>query len=461
MNATHGNIQVSELLDLRRSQMLIVNPEYQRGAVWTRPQKKKLVDSIFRGYPLPMIFLHHIKQTAGRLVSERYEIVDGQQRIAAIADFVDGAFDLFDPEKDAHEARFPDFIKRQPCPWAGRNFKDLSELHKKQLLDSMLPVAYITTENENEARDLFVRLQSGMPLNSQEKRDAWPGRFTDFVLRLGGKAGIARYDGHEFFNVLLKANKAKDRGKFRQLAAQISMLYFTKRHSRGRYLCDISSKDIDDFYYENLGFEDDNPDARRLVEILDKLCELFRDGKRSKLVGHEAIHLVLLVDSLWDEYTRSWESSLCGAFDRFRHDLSTAKSTKHSENPSDHWLRYGFYVHANTDHGENIRRRHEFFSSMIFSDIIPELKDKTRLFGPLEREIIYFRDRKQCAVCHAEVSWDEAEFHHVEQHARGGRTIVANGALVHRHCHPQGRAAIEFAEKWCDQRSTQPNRLFQ
>jgi hypothetical protein len=35
-----------------------------------------------------------------------------------------------------------------------------------------------TNSDPNEARDLFVRLQAGMPLNSQEKRDAWPGQFT-------------------------------------------------------------------------------------------------------------------------------------------------------------------------------------------------------------------------------------------------------------------------------------------
>ncbi len=42
--------------------MLTVNPEYQRGAVWKDPQQKKLIDSIFRSYPLPLIYLHHKKK---------------------------------------------------------------------------------------------------------------------------------------------------------------------------------------------------------------------------------------------------------------------------------------------------------------------------------------------------------------------------------------------------------------
>jgi hypothetical protein len=76
-----------------------------------------------------------------------------------------------------------------------------------------------------------------MPLTSQEKRDAWPGQLTDFVLRLGGKTGLARYPGHDFFNVLMRAQRVQDRGKLRQLAAQIAMLYYTRRtHGGGPFV---------------------------------------------------------------------------------------------------------------------------------------------------------------------------------------------------------------------------------
>jgi uncharacterized protein with ParB-like and HNH nuclease domain len=73
-------LTVKDVLDLKKQQMLVVNPEYQRGAVWTPTQKKKLVDSVLRGYPIPLIYFHHIVQSAGKLVSQRFEIIDGQQR---------------------------------------------------------------------------------------------------------------------------------------------------------------------------------------------------------------------------------------------------------------------------------------------------------------------------------------------------------------------------------------------
>ena len=304
----------------------------------------------------------------------------------------------------------------------------------------------IETQNENEARDLFVRLQAGMPLTSQEKRDAWPGQFTDFILKMAGKPGIARYPGREFFTKLIQPTST-DRGKVRQLAAQIAMLYFTRRESDGERFCDIRAAQIDDFYYQHLGFDASSPDAKRFVDILTKITDLLRDQKRKKIAGHEAMHLILLVDSLWDDYTRSWETAFAASFDQFRAKLATATKSRHGGSPLPYWLRYGLLARSNSDTAESIRLRHGFFAKEMFANMNPTMKDAQRAFGPLEREILYYAKEKKCAVCGAEVKWSEAEVHHVEGHALGGRTIMENGALVHKHCHPKGDAAITFAAK--------------
>ena len=75
-------------------------------------------------------------------------------------------------------------------------------------------------------------------------------------------------------------------------------------------------------------------------------------------------------------------------------------------------------------------------------------KDSRRTFGPLEREIIYWRDVKTCRVCGAEVLWSEAEIHHICAHTQGGKTELDNGVLVHEQCHPRDAgAAEEFARR--------------
>jgi hypothetical protein len=166
---------------------------------------------------------------------------------------------------------------------------------------------------------------------------------------------------------------------------------------------------------------------------------------------HEAIHLVLFVDSLLDDYTPNWESRFAKGFDHFREEFAKGKQTSDSDNPGEYWLRYGVLTRVNSDRADSIRRRHEFFSSKMREYIQPQLKDERRLFGTLEKELIYYRDRKRCAVCGGLVAFPEAEFHHVEEHSKGGYTVIDNGALVHQECHPKGAKAVDFAKQWPEQ----------
>ena len=457
MKTEPEDLKVRDVLDLKSQQMLVVNSEYRRGVVWTRTQQKKLVDSVLRGYPIPLIYFHHIQQEAAGLRGERFEVIDGQQRINAPHEFHEGAFKLFDPVKDEAEARFPDFITQEPCPWGGRGMQDLSDELKEQFLDTLLRIV----------QDRNARSESGQrPFRPSTGRNA---------PQLAGKArcvagsvygvrvetrrqtpNIPRYPGHDFFNVLMRAGRAiKDRGRFRQLAAQIAMLFLTRRED-GKWR-DTNAAAIDDFYYERLGFDADSGNAKRLGEVLDKLMNLLPNHqRRKKIVGHEAIHLVLLVDALLDDYTRSWESEFASAFDVFREQFALAKKTRNDSEPGEYWLQYGVWTRVNGDRAENIQRRHEFFAAKMHERLPLKMKDPQRMFGALEREIVYYRDRKRCGECDADVIWSEAEIHHVDQHSQGGKTALENGALVHRHCHPKGTLAVateQFAAKWCQRRA--------
>jgi len=62
------------------------NPEYQRGSKWRLEQQQLLIDSIFRGYPLPRFYfrMHQEKGVIGTH-TETLEVIDGQQRIIAMA----------------------------------------------------------------------------------------------------------------------------------------------------------------------------------------------------------------------------------------------------------------------------------------------------------------------------------------------------------------------------------------
>jgi hypothetical protein len=438
---------IRDVLELFRNGMLRANPEYQRGTVWSKAQKKKLIDSVLRGYPLPLIYLHHIKKSVAGMQREDLEIVDGQQRINALFEFVEGAYALFDPISDEAEAKFPAFIKQQACEWGKKDFGSLTHELRDALLATQLSVVKVTTDNANEIRDLFIRLQAGLPLNAQEARDAWPSQFGELILRVGGKPQLARYPGHQFFRRVMRMKPDADRGKTRQLAAQIAALFFARRHDNGKFI-DISSRSVDDVYYANLDFDIQSDVSKRFVSVLDKLDQLLGNGKRPALKGHDAIHLVLLVDALWDDYTRSWEDRLPDALDAFLHELAKAKKTREAATPSEYWTQYGQWTRVNSDRADRIAHRHEFYLGKMLELLKPTPKDPTRGFGMIEREIIYFRDKKRCAVCTAVVAWSDGEIHHVVEHSKGGTTTINNGVLVHQKCHPKGQAALEFAEAW-------------
>ena len=441
--------RLKELVELRKNDFMVPNPEYQRGEVWTRDQEKKLIDSVFRGYQLPIIYLHELTKTVAGKTQERLEIIDGQQRTSALRNYVEGAFSLY--AMDDESAKFPPFLQNYDCPWGGLYFTGLSSELQNNLIETKLPVAFISTDDPNEVRDLFVRLQSGRPLNAQEKRDSYPGEFTEFVLRLGGKPAITRFPGHDFFQKVLKMKPGQDNGKTRQLAAQIAVLFLERRRQGGDHFTDINAKAVDDYYQAHLDFDQGATDCARLHRIFDLLTQKFSNWNGPKLQGHNAIHLVLFLDSIWDDYTRTWEDGLAEAQKQFSKILADATYANKQGSPTATWQYYGQWARTNADRGESIRTRHRYFSARMMEflgNLTP--KDPNRAFNFLEREVIYWRDGGRCQVesCGGTVNWSDAEIHHVTEHQHGGRTVLTNGALVHNHCHPKGAEADEFSKHY-------------
>lgn len=399
-----------------------------------------------RGYPLPVIYLHHITRVVASITQEGFEIIDGQQRITAIAEYMADDFALFDPVKDRLKAKFPAHIETEPCPWGGKRFSELDAELKTKFQETQISVALITTDNANEVRDLFIRLQSGSALNAQETRDAMPGGFTDFILRLGGKPQQNKW-GHDYYTQVMGAKPGSDRGKTRQLAAQVAMVLLT-RNQQGMATTDINSKAVNEFYYDRVDFEIEGKDAERIRGVLDILNQLLGDGKRAKLRAHDTIHAALLADSLAGTYAPDWKDRFAAAVDTFMARLASAKKEGESGEWYNHWTQYGQWTRVNSDQKDNIQRRHTFYAEEMLKLLHPlTAKDSTRAFSILDRQILYAKQNKKCAVCLGEVPWDNLEIHHIKAHHKGGQTALKNGAMVHKECHPKSAAdTAKFAD---------------
>jgi hypothetical protein len=68
----------------------LVNRRYQRKLVWSVEEKRAFLDSIRRGFPVPLILLAEVDYDR----EARFEIIDGMQRLNAVTSFIEGEFDL-------------------------------------------------------------------------------------------------------------------------------------------------------------------------------------------------------------------------------------------------------------------------------------------------------------------------------------------------------------------------------
>jgi len=171
---------VQDFVSWLEAEQLELRPYFQRGSVWSSSARSFLIDSLLRGYPLPIIFLQ-TKRHPGSLRAVR-QVVDGQQRLRAILGFVRP--DLLSLDK----GESPVTISRSHNPkLAGSTFDDLPSRLKIRLLDTELAVHTLPDGIEDAVLlELFARMNStGEKLTAQELRNArFHGDFKTLAYRL-------------------------------------------------------------------------------------------------------------------------------------------------------------------------------------------------------------------------------------------------------------------------------------
>src|SRR5437762_3171410 len=91
MSITPRGMSIQEAYRLYRDGNLQVNRRYQRKLIWTISEKQRLIDSILKGYPIPLILLAERPKSNGTGI---YEIIDGMQRLNAVFSFIENVFPL-------------------------------------------------------------------------------------------------------------------------------------------------------------------------------------------------------------------------------------------------------------------------------------------------------------------------------------------------------------------------------
>ena len=194
---------IADFLEWDERGTLSISPKYQRGEVWNDQQKSYLIDTILKGLPIPPIFLREI--TDVKLQKTKREVIDGQQRLNAVFQFVKNIYKISPSQTDNIE-------------YKKKKYEKLEEEDKKKILYFKLSVLIINTDDDATVYDMFSRINTNsVTLNPQEIRNSkFYGLFKTtvyylvkeyknkfLILKIFNHKNISRMDDAKFISDLL------------------------------------------------------------------------------------------------------------------------------------------------------------------------------------------------------------------------------------------------------------------
>lgn len=186
---------IADFLEWDANSLLDVSPKFQRRSVWTRAAKSFLIDTILRGKPMPKVLL--TQDLIGK--KNVRTVVDGQQRIRTILEFIAGSFTVLSTHNPEH---------------AGKRFAELDEDVQGSILQYEVGVDLLYNVSLADMLDIFARINTySVTLNAQEKLNA----------KYLGVFKTAAYElGFAYVSYLLDGGVLTEKGVSRMAEAQVS-----------------------------------------------------------------------------------------------------------------------------------------------------------------------------------------------------------------------------------------------
>jgi hypothetical protein len=228
---------------------LQLQPKFQRREVWSTAKRCYLIDTLLSGMPVPPIFMR-ITQSNDRKRMIR-EIVDGQQRVKAVLDFIDGKYNLSKLYSEKYNAN---------------RFDKLSIAHQDTIRQYSFICEIFQGISDAEVLEIFARVNTySVPLNQQELLN---GKYFGFFKTL---AYSLAYEHLEFW-------------RRNRIFSEISIARMSEVELTGELMCFLIAgtqhkKDsLETFYSAN---DDIFPHfakvERRFRVVVDAITEIFED----------------------------------------------------------------------------------------------------------------------------------------------------------------------------------------
>jgi len=148
---------------------LELKPPFQRQPVWVAKQKCSLIESILLGLPVPEIYIQEALVEKNGVLTPKYYVVDGQQRIRTVLQFLG----VERTESELEWNRFSLFRLPDESAFKDVNFDGLSVDCRTAFLQYKVAGRILQGADDTAVRDMFRRLNQFLTkLNDQELRNA-------------------------------------------------------------------------------------------------------------------------------------------------------------------------------------------------------------------------------------------------------------------------------------------------
>lgn len=302
-----------DLFSLQRlisKNIIKLDPDYQRRHRWPAETSSRLIESLILNIPIPVIFISQdidVDEEIGDTIS-RYTVIDGQQRLTAINNFLNGEYCL-----EGLEA-LPELD--------GSFYKDLPPFLLRRLEERTIKCLRIDSTVDSQVKfDIFERLNTGsIKLEAQELRNATArGPFNDLIKELAK---------NKEFRLLIQVNESRpgENSKVKKMEdVELVLRYFALTNRRYKSL----KKGFKDFLTQSLNEfnllspEEINHAGERFTKLINFLSRVagpmpfakyrFEDGAYKKMssfnaavydavmVGISEVFVSAQLDAPWNE----------------------------------------------------------------------------------------------------------------------------------------------------------------
>lgn len=395
---------IGELYRLFKDGDIDLQPDYQRGFVWKPSTQKRFLESILMRLPIPVVYV-------AETLDEKYEVIDGQQRITTIINFMDGKINLSNL-KVLNELD-------------GKFYKDLDGNWKRVFQRYQISARALQSSCPPDLKfDMFERLNTGSAkLNNQELRNCiCRGSLNKLLHHLAERDDFLR---------LMGWSKPNERMAGEELILRFFVFYYTNIQSIKNYGNALTN------------YMRDNSDlTSERAEEHNKIFKLALHNCRT-VFGETPFRMWRKPFGNGDN-NGYWESKGSGVvFEIMMTGLANYSKeviTKYSNPIKEefvHLMSNDMQLYESIKLGTNTPDKMIYRNSIwreSLRKLIGAQPSNPRIYSSALKEQLYTTN-PYCAICNQKImTIDDAAIDHVTHYWRGGQTIPSNARLTHRYC---------------------------